>query len=84
VGLSLLEYLAVLGAIVLNAWVCYLFLAHSPKVLAKLGPIGSKVLTKLMGLILAAVATQFLINGVKDLSMDIHHQINAPQTAQQG
>ncbi|HET8901537.1 MAG TPA: MarC family protein [Holophagaceae bacterium] len=82
VGLSLLEYLAVLGAIILNAWVCYLFLAHSPKVLAKLGPIGSKVLTKLMGLILAAVATQFLINGVKDLSADIHHQLSAPQAAQ--
>ena len=82
VGLSFLEYLVVLGAIVLNAWVCYLFLAHSPKVLAKLGPIGSKVLTKLMGLILAAVATQFLINGVKELSLDIHQQMNAPQAAQ--
>jgi multiple antibiotic resistance protein len=82
VGLSLLEYLAVLGAIILNAWICYLFLAHSPKVLAKLGPIGGKVLTKLMGLILAAVATQFLINGTKELSLDIHHQLNAPQAAQ--
>ena len=82
VGLSFLEYLVVLGAIVLNAWVCYLFLAHSPKVLAKLGPIGSKVLTKLMGLILAAVATQFLINGVKELRLDIHHQMNTPQAAQ--
>jgi multiple antibiotic resistance protein len=82
VGLSFLEYLAVLGAIVLNAWICYLFLAHSPKVLAKLGPIGSKVLTKLMGLILAAVAAQFLINGVKDLSMDIHRQLSAPPSAQ--
>jgi len=82
VGLSLLEYLAVLGAIVLNAWICYLFLAHSPKVLAKLGPIGSKVLTKLMGLILAAVATQFLINGTKELSLEIHQQMNAPQATQ--
>ncbi len=82
VGLSLLEYLVVLGAIILNAWVCYLFLAHSPKVLAKLGPIGGKVLTKLMGLILAAVATQFLINGAKDLARDIHQQLNAPPVAQ--
>lgn len=82
VGLSLLEYLVVLGAIVLNAWVCYLFLAHSPKVLARLGPIGSKVLTKLMGLILCAVAAQFLINGVKDLSLDIHRQLSAPPAVQ--
>lgn len=78
VGLSFLEYLAVLGAIVLNAWICYLFLAHSPKVIEKLGPVGNKVLTKLMGLILAAVASQFLINGVKDLSMDIHRQMITP------
>ena len=82
VGLSLLEYLTVLAAIVLNAWICYLFLAHSPKVLAKLGPIGGKVLTKLMGLILAAVAAQFLINGVKELSVDIHHQLSSPQAVQ--
>ena len=74
VGLSFWEYLAVLGAIVLNSYICYLFLAHSPKVLAKLGPIGSKVLTKLMGLILCAVAAQFLINGVKELALELKAQ----------
>ena len=84
VGLSLLEYLTVLAAILLNAWICYLFLAHSPKVLAKLGPIGGKVLTKLMGLILAAVAAQFLINGVKELTLDLHRQLGAPVVSQQG
>ncbi|HEU4952913.1 MAG TPA: MarC family protein [Holophagaceae bacterium] len=84
VGLSFLEYLTVLAAIIANAWICYLFLAHSPKVLAKLGPIGSKVLTKLMGLILCAVAAQFLINGVKDLALDIHHQLAQPPVHSEG
>ena len=74
VGLDLLEYLAVLVAIVVNAWICYLFLSHSPRVLVRLGPIGSKVLTKLMGLVLAGVAVQFLINGVKALAMEVHLQ----------
>ena len=78
VGLTLTEYLMVLGAIVLNTWICYLFLAHSPRVLKRLGPIGSKVLTKLMGLILAAVAMQFLINGAKELSLELRAQ---PQVA---
>ena len=78
VGLTLTEYLMVLAAIVLNTWICYLFLAHSPRVLKRLGPIGSKVLTKLMGLILAAVAMQFLINGAKELSLELRAQ---PQVA---
>ncbi|HJU83526.1 MAG TPA: MarC family protein, partial [Holophagaceae bacterium] len=67
-------YLVVLAAIVVNAWICYLFLANSPRVLARLGPIGSKVLGKLMGLILCGVAAQFLINGVKELALDLRTQ----------
>lgn len=81
VGLSVLEYLTVLASILVNTVLCYLFLRHAPKVVARLGPIGSKVLTKLMGLILAAVAVQFLINGTKELSQEIHHPVEAAQTA---
>ena len=73
VGLSWSEYAVVLGAILLNAWIVYLFLRKAPAVFARLGAIGTKVVNKLMGLILAAVAMQFLINGVKGLYLEIQH-----------
>ncbi len=72
-GLSWSEYGVVLVAILLNAWVVYLFLRNAPAVFARLGAIGTKVVNKLMGLILAAVAMQFLINGVKALAVEIQH-----------
>lgn len=72
-GLSWSEYGVVLVAILLNAWIVYLFLRNAPAVFARLGAIGTKVVNKLMGLILAAVAMQFLINGVKALAVEIQH-----------
>ena len=70
-GMSLSENLVVLGAIIVNGWVCHMFLLQSRWVVARLGAMGTKVVTKLMGLILAAVAMQFLINGVKGVALEI-------------
>ena len=71
VGLSWTEYGTVLLAILLNTWIIYLFLRKAPAVFSRLGAIGTSVVNKLMGLILAAVAMQFLINGVKELTIEI-------------
>ena len=71
-GLSLSEDLVVLAVILVNGWLCHLFLMQSRWVVSRLGSTGTKVVTKLMGLILAAVAMQFLINGVKALAVEIH------------
>jgi multiple antibiotic resistance protein len=71
VGLGWLEYGVVLLAILLNTWIVYLFLRKAPAVFSRLGAIGTNVVNKLMGLILAAVAMQFLINGVKALYIEI-------------
>ena len=71
VGLGWLEYGVVLAAILLNTWIVYLFLRKAPAVFSRLGAIGTNVVNKLMGLILAAVAMQFLINGVKELYVEI-------------
>ena len=71
VGVTWLEYGAVLLAILVNVWVTYLFLRKAPAVFARLGAIGTKVMNKLMGLMLAALAMQFLINGVKALYIEI-------------
>jgi multiple antibiotic resistance protein len=70
-GLSLSEDVVVLLAIIVLGAVCHLFLAQSHWVVTRLGNTGTKVLTKLMGLILAAVAMQFLINGVKGVATEI-------------
>jgi len=70
-GVTWREYGLVLMAILLNVWATYLFLRNAPAVFARLGAIGTKVVNKLMGLILAAVAMQFLINGVKALYVEI-------------
>jgi multiple antibiotic resistance protein len=71
VGLGWLEYGVVIVAILLNTWIVYLFLRKAPAVFSRLGAIGTSVVNKLMGLILAAVAMQFLINGVKELYIEI-------------
>jgi len=73
-GLSIAEYLAVLAAILVNGWICYLFLRQAPRVMARMGALGTKIVNKLMGLILAAVAMQFLINGVKAVALEIQQQ----------
>lgn len=70
-GVNWWEYGVILLAILLNAWIVYLFLRRAPAVFARLGAIGTKVMNKLMGLILAAVAMQFLINGVKALAVEM-------------
>jgi multiple antibiotic resistance protein len=70
-GVTWWEYGVVLLAILANTWATYLFLRKAPAVLARIGAIGTKVVNKLMGLILAAVAMQFLINGVKALYIEM-------------
>ena len=76
-GLSWSEYGVVLAAILLNGWIVYVFLRNAPAVFARLGAIGTKVVNKLMGFILAAVAMQFLINGVKALYIEMQQQAPA-------
>jgi len=71
VHLGWLEYGVVLLAILLNVWGTYLILRKASAVFARIGAIGTKVVNKLMGLILAAVAMQFLINGVKALYIEM-------------
>lgn len=72
-GLSLSEVLAVLAAILVNGWLIHQFLLQSRWITGKLGATGTKIVTKLMGMILAAVAMQFLINGVKGVAAEIRN-----------
>jgi multiple antibiotic resistance protein len=54
-------------AIVITAVLSYLILAGADRVRRYLGETGSRVLTRLMGLLLTAIAVQFILNGLVDL-----------------
>jgi multiple antibiotic resistance protein len=52
-------------AIALTAVLCYLTLAAATGLEHRLGQTGMRILTRLMGLVLCAIAAQFIIDGIK-------------------
>ena len=56
----------VYASIVLTLVVSWVALRVGERVLVRLGQTGIRVLTRIMGLLLAAIAVQFVITGVKD------------------
>jgi multiple antibiotic resistance protein len=63
---GLLELGVVYAAVVITGVVSYLVLRIGENVLRRLGKTGIRVLTRIMGLILAAVAVQFVLSGIKE------------------
>jgi len=57
--------LGLFGAISLTACVSYLTLAAATTVEKRLGQTGMRILTRLMGLVLCAIAVQFIVDGIK-------------------
>jgi len=57
----------VIGSIVLTLGIAYLLLRTAERVQRIIGQSGSRVLSKIMGLLIAAVAMEFVANGIKDL-----------------
>ncbi|AHF80054.1 neutral amino acid NAAT transporter SnatA [Thermococcus paralvinellae] len=62
---SVVEKSMVLLAVLLVSITTYLILLSADKVEKKLGKVGIKVLTRMMGLILASISVQMVINGIK-------------------
>jgi len=58
-----------LAAIGLTAFASYWTLAAANRVRGYLGETGIRVLTRLMGLLLTAIAVQFILNGLADVSI---------------
>ena len=56
---------AVYGAIALTAFVSFLTLATATLVEQRLGQTGMRILTRCMGLVLCAIAVQFIVDGIK-------------------
>jgi len=62
---SLVTSIAVYLSIALTAFISYHTLAAASLVERRLGQTGMRILTRLMGLILCAIAIQFIIDGIK-------------------
>ena len=60
---------AILISIAFTAVVCYLVLGHSGIVVRVLGETGIRILVRIMGLLLVALAMQFFVNGLTDLGV---------------
>ncbi|MDE1178138.1 MAG: MarC family protein [Edaphobacter sp.] len=60
---------AILGSIAVTAAICYLVLGNSDKVARVLGETGIRILVRIMGLLLVALAVQYFVNGMVDLGV---------------
>jgi multiple antibiotic resistance protein len=58
--------IAVYGSVWLTAVICWLTLRAGDRLVSLLGQTGIRVMTRIMGLLLAAVATQFVITGARE------------------
>jgi multiple antibiotic resistance protein len=59
----------ILGAIAVTAAVCFFVLGNSDKVAKVLGETGIRILVRIMGLLLVALAVQYFVNGMVDLGV---------------
>ena len=63
---------AILISIALTALICYLVLGLSSLVVRVLGEAGIRILVRVMGLLLVALAAQYFVNGLADLGVIAH------------
>jgi multiple antibiotic resistance protein len=64
---------AILGSIALTSLVSYGVLAGAGRVLKLLGETGIRILVRVMGLLLVALAMQYFVNGFMDLGLIARH-----------
>jgi multiple antibiotic resistance protein len=63
------QMIAILIAIFITACICYLVLGNSDRVARAMGETGVRILVRIMGLLLVALAVQYFINGMVDLGV---------------
>jgi len=66
---KLWEWIAILGSIALTAWASYGVLVGADRIRRVLGDTGIRILVRIMGLLLVALAVQFFVNGLTDLGV---------------
>jgi multiple antibiotic resistance protein len=60
---------AIVGSIAFTALVCFAVLGSAAKVARILGETGIRILVRIMGLLLVALAVQYFVNGLQDLGV---------------
>ena len=60
---------AIFGAIAVTAAICFLVLGSASRVASALGDTGIRILIRVMGLLLVALAVQYFVNGFVDLGV---------------
>jgi multiple antibiotic resistance protein len=60
---------AILGCIAFTALVSYWVLAAAGRVRQVMGETGIRILVRIMGLLLVALAMQYFVNGITDLGL---------------
>ena len=60
---------SIIGAIAITAAICYMVLGNSDRVASMLGETGIRILVRIMGLLLVALAVQYFVNGMVDLGV---------------
>lgn len=63
------QMVAILTSILITAAICYLVLGNSDRVARALGDTGVRILVRIMGLLLVALAVQYFVNGLVDLGV---------------
>ena len=63
---TIADLVAVYVSILITAVVSYVTLRLGARAVASLGQTGIRVLTRIMGLLLAAIATQFILTGISE------------------
>jgi multiple antibiotic resistance protein len=63
------QMVAILGAIAITAAICLLVLGSADRVARALGQTGIRILVRVMGLLLVALAVQYFVNGFADLGV---------------
>lgn len=63
------QMVAILASIWITAAICYFVLGNSDRVARALGDTGIRILVRIMGLLLVALAVQYFVNGMADLGV---------------
>jgi multiple antibiotic resistance protein len=63
------QMMAILVSIFITAAICYVVLGNSDRVARALGETGVRILVRIMGLLLVALAVQYFVNGMADLGV---------------
>jgi len=66
----------ILAAIVVTCALAYVILEHAARVTAFLGQTGLRFLSRLLGLLLAVIAVQFILQGVEETAIRLWHQLH--------